>query len=63
VKEQGDNFSFPIELCIQFMTLAGNQPILKIYPDAGHLIHADNPGRVRRRCRGFHPWFGGIRTS
>jgi homoserine O-acetyltransferase/O-succinyltransferase len=25
------------------MTLAGNTPILKIYPDTGHFIHTDNP--------------------
>jgi pimeloyl-ACP methyl ester carboxylesterase len=25
------------------MTLAGNRPILKIYPNAGHFIHTDNP--------------------
>jgi homoserine acetyltransferase len=25
------------------MTLAGNPPILKIYPNTGHFIHADNP--------------------
>jgi len=25
------------------MTLAGNRPILKIYPDTGHFIHTDNP--------------------
>jgi hypothetical protein len=25
------------------MTLAGNRPIVKIYPDTGHFIHADNP--------------------
>ena len=24
------------------MTRAGNRPILKIYPDTGHFIHADN---------------------
>jgi hypothetical protein len=25
------------------MTLAGNRPILKIYPNTGHFIHTDNP--------------------
>jgi homoserine O-acetyltransferase len=25
------------------MTLAGNRPVLKIYPDTGHFIHTDNP--------------------
>ena len=25
------------------MTLAGNRPILKIYPETGHFIHTDNP--------------------
>ena len=25
------------------MTVAGNRPILKIYPDTGHFIHTDNP--------------------
>jgi len=25
------------------MTLAGNPPILKIYPNTGHFIHSDNP--------------------
>jgi pimeloyl-ACP methyl ester carboxylesterase len=25
------------------MARAGNRPILKIYPDTGHFIHADNP--------------------
>jgi len=25
------------------MTSAGNRPVLKIYPDTGHFIHADNP--------------------
>ena len=25
------------------MTLVGNRPILKIYPDTGHFIHTDNP--------------------
>ena len=25
------------------MTLVGNRPVLKIYPDTGHFIHTDNP--------------------
>jgi homoserine O-acetyltransferase/O-succinyltransferase len=25
------------------MTLAGNRPVLKVYPDTGHFIHTDNP--------------------
>ena len=25
------------------MTIAGNRPVLKIYPDTGHFIHTDNP--------------------
>lgn len=25
------------------MTRAGNQPVLKLYPNTGHFIHADNP--------------------
>ena len=25
------------------MTIAGNRPILKIYPETGHFIHTDNP--------------------
>ena len=25
------------------MTLAGNRPVLKIYPETGHFIHTDNP--------------------
>ena len=25
------------------MTIAGNRPTLKVYPDTGHFIHADNP--------------------
>ena len=25
------------------MTIAGNRPILKIYPNTGHFIHTDNP--------------------
>ena len=25
------------------MTIAGNLPMLKIYPDTGHFIHTDNP--------------------
>jgi homoserine O-acetyltransferase len=25
------------------MTIAGNLPILKIYPNTGHFIHTDNP--------------------
>ena len=25
------------------MTISGNAPMLKIYPDTGHFIHTDNP--------------------
>jgi homoserine O-acetyltransferase len=25
------------------MAVAGNRPIVKIYPDTGHFIHTDNP--------------------
>jgi len=40
LSELGRDIITPFE---RRMTVAGNTPILKIYPDTGHFIHTDNP--------------------